>query len=496
MKYQFPTYSYPAFRDMTVFMSSGGMGNMVGIDPGMAAWNNSVFPPVPIEEYVRDRLEATSLADEIAARMPAVLVEQGSTLTGSLDDDALARAVAIAERADIVVLALGGASLWFNGERTEGEASDSADISLPLAQQKLAEAVAATGTPMVAVLVQGRPYVLPTGRAGCRCHRDRALRRPVRAGGGRRCALRHSRTTGKLPYSIPRHTGQIPVYHHQHAGTGYRNPLPPDVDRHYLDLEATPLYTFGHGLSYTEFAITDPAADSEFATDGAARIAFTLTNVGERAGETVAQLYNRGHIRPESPDPPSSWRASAAWNWPQENRVACRSPSTPRNSGTRTSRASSPWIPVLIEWHVGLDADDKAAAGTLRLTGASRPLSSADRTFLSEIVNRMSEQSVAAPAPLDRDTRQRRGPSDHLRAFIPIRRSAGWARITTWRHRASSTFPERRSSTAEIWSPGGRSATSSIADPSFVSATADPRPASTPAPSGTTTAASGSSRPT
>ena len=53
---------------MTVFMSSGGMGNMVGIDPGMAAWNNSVFPPVPIEEYVRDRLEATSLADEIAAR--------------------------------------------------------------------------------------------------------------------------------------------------------------------------------------------------------------------------------------------------------------------------------------------------------------------------------------------------------------------------------------------------------------------------------------------
>ena len=59
------------------------------------------------------------------------------------------------------VLALGGASLWFVGERTEGENSDSADIALPAAQTELAEAVAATGKPLVVVLVQGRAYALP-----------------------------------------------------------------------------------------------------------------------------------------------------------------------------------------------------------------------------------------------------------------------------------------------------------------------------------------------
>jgi beta-glucosidase len=284
-----------------------------------------------------------------------------------------------------VVLALGGASLWFNGERTEGEASDSADISLPLAQQQLAAAVAATGTPVVAVLVQGRPYVLP------QAVRDAAAIVIAPYGGPFGPAavvdvlFGTAEPTGKLPYSIPRHTGQIPVYHHQHAGTGYRNPLPPDVDRHYLDLEATPLYTFGHGLSFTEFAITDPAADSEFATDGAARIAFTLTNAGERAGATVAQLYigasSSGVTRP-------------AQQLAGFGRVELAAGESRRISFTLdasqlgyTNLAGEFTVdPGTIEWRAGLDADDRAAEGTLRLTGESRPLRSAERTFLSEVV--------------------------------------------------------------------------------------------------------------
>ncbi|MDQ7880319.1 glycoside hydrolase family 3 C-terminal domain-containing protein [Microbacterium sp. QXD-8] len=99
--------------------------------------------------------------------------------------------------------------------------------------------------------------------------------------------------SGKLPYSIPRHTGQIPVYHHQRAGTGYRNPLPPDVDRHYLDVPATPLFTFGHGLSYTKFVLSDLVADAEMTTSGSVRIAATVENAGERSGDTVVQLYAR-----------------------------------------------------------------------------------------------------------------------------------------------------------------------------------------------------------
>ena len=87
--------------------------------------------------------------------------EPGCGLTDDLEDADLERAVAAAREADVAVLALGGASLWFTGERTEGEASDTADISLPAAQVRLAEAAAAAGTPLVVVLVQGRPYALP-----------------------------------------------------------------------------------------------------------------------------------------------------------------------------------------------------------------------------------------------------------------------------------------------------------------------------------------------
>ena len=125
------------------------MGNMVGIDPGMAAWNNSLFPSMPIEDFVRYRLEATSLVDEVRRHAPATHFAAGSTLTTDLGEDALADAVSAAAASDVVVLALGGASLWFNGERTEGEASDSGDIALPAAQVRLAEAVAATGKPIV-----------------------------------------------------------------------------------------------------------------------------------------------------------------------------------------------------------------------------------------------------------------------------------------------------------------------------------------------------------
>ena len=203
VKLQFPTYSYPAFRDMTTFMSGGGMGNMVGIDPGMAAWNDSLFASMPIEDFVRDRLDATSLIDEVRRHAPTAHVGDGSTLTRDLGDDAIAEAVAAATASDVVVLALGGASLWFNGERTEGEASDSADISLPAAQMRLAEAVAATGKPIVVVLVQGRAYTLPPVDPGCRSDRRLVVRRTVRAGGRRRRPVRRGEPERKSAVQHP-----------------------------------------------------------------------------------------------------------------------------------------------------------------------------------------------------------------------------------------------------------------------------------------------------
>ena len=63
---QFPTYTYPAWREATLAMSSGELGNMVGVDPGMASWNSNLLPPMPTETLVHDRYGARTLSEQIA----------------------------------------------------------------------------------------------------------------------------------------------------------------------------------------------------------------------------------------------------------------------------------------------------------------------------------------------------------------------------------------------------------------------------------------------
>ncbi|MFH8249018.1 glycoside hydrolase family 3 N-terminal domain-containing protein [Microbacterium sp. B2969] len=390
VKFQFPTYTYPAFRDMTTFMTSGGMGNMVGVDPGMAAWNSSLFSPTPVDEFVRERLGATSLADEIAAHAAAAEHVRGSTLTTDFGDDAIAQAVTAAEASDVVVLALGGASLWFNGERTEGEASDSADISLPAAQQRLAEAVAATGKPIIVVLVQGRAYTLPQVVQDAAGLVVSSYGGPFGPAAVADVLFGDVNPSGKLPYSIPRHTGQIPVYHHQRYGTGYRNPLPPDVDRHYLDMPATPLYTFGHGLSYTEFALTDLAADASMPTDGSTEIAATIRNTGDRPGSTVVQLYVRvntaGATRPAqqlagftrvSLEPGESQRVTFT--------LAAAQLGYTDIAGEFVAE------PAPVDVWVSLNAETRPLETVIEVTGPKRALASDERVFLAAAVVHSTE---------------------------------------------------------------------------------------------------------
>lgn len=382
VKLQFPTYSYPAFRDMTTFMSGGGMGNMVGIDPGMTAWNDSIFASMPIEDFVRDRLDATSLVEEVGRHAFAVHLAQGSSLTRDLGADAIAEAVAAAETSDVVVLALGGASLWFNGERTEGEASDSADISLPEAQTRLAEAVAATGKPVVVVLVQGRAYTLPTVIQDAAAVVVSSYGGPFGPAAVADVLFGAVNPSGRLPYSIPRHTGQIPVYHHQRYGTGYRNPLPPDVDRHYLDMPATPLYAFGHGLSYTTFTLSDMAADAELTTSGETNIAATVTNTGERVGDTVVQLYVRVN---------TSGATRPAQQLAGFTRVSLEAGESRRVTFTLAAAQlgytdiSGEFVvePAAVDAWLSFDAETRPMEAAMRVTGPRRVLASSDREFLS-----------------------------------------------------------------------------------------------------------------
>ncbi|MFF1876013.1 glycoside hydrolase family 3 C-terminal domain-containing protein, partial [Kitasatospora herbaricolor] len=169
--------------------------------------------------------------------------------------------------------------------------SDSADIELPRNQRELIAAVAATGTPVVGVLSTGRPMAIAetlpslsalvhayySGQRGTRAIAD-ALFGVTNPG-------------GKLPYSMPRHTGQVPIYAGQHNGSGYRR-TESDMHKGYRDLPATPLLAFGHGLSYASFAYSDlTLSDSTVDSDGSIEVSVTVTNTGAVSGDEVVQLY-------------------------------------------------------------------------------------------------------------------------------------------------------------------------------------------------------------
>jgi beta-xylosidase len=96
---------------------------------------------------------------------------------------------------------------------------------------------------------------------------------------------------GKLPFTIPRHVGQMPIHYAQKWGSGYRR-TKDDIHKGYLDMPSTPLFAFGHGLSYTTFQYSPLKLESDTVdVSDQARVSFTVTNTGKRHGIEVVQLY-------------------------------------------------------------------------------------------------------------------------------------------------------------------------------------------------------------
>ncbi len=221
--------------------------------------------------------------------------------TRSKDDAGIPAAIEAATRADVALLFVGEEAIL------SGEAHSRADIRLPGIQERLIQSVAATGTPLVAVLMTGRPLAL-TGVVdalnGLLC-----VWHPGTMGGPAIADLLTGRAvpSGKLPATFPRMTGQVPIYYaHKRTGRPARpdrmtlmDDLPPRAPQHssgntsyHLDAGAEPLFPFGHGLSYTRFAYDRIATEPDTLVQGEAiTISARVRNVGQRAGVEVVQLY-------------------------------------------------------------------------------------------------------------------------------------------------------------------------------------------------------------
>jgi beta-glucosidase len=194
------------------------------------------------------------------------------------DGDDIKHAVALARKADVVILGLGE---W---QKISGEGFDRSDLNLPGKQEELLEAIAGTGKPVVLVLQNGRPLSITWAAK----HVPAILEAwyPGEFGGSAiaETLFGDNNPAGRLPISFPRSIGQLPDFY---------NHFPSKKDS-YIEGDSSPLFVFGHGLSYTSFKyddlkITTPAIHS--ADD--VLVSFKLTNTGQRAGDEVAQLYVR-----------------------------------------------------------------------------------------------------------------------------------------------------------------------------------------------------------
>jgi beta-glucosidase len=170
---------------------------------------------------------------------------------------------------------------------TCGEFRDRAELGLPGIQEELARAIVALGKPVVLVLVNGRPLAIPWLDENIPAILEAWLPGEEGAEALAEILFGAANPWGKLPISFPRSVGQLPI-HYNHKPSGGRSHWYGD----YVETSASPLYPFGHGLSYTTFSYSDLRIPSASAAAGEQiEIGLTVANTGKLAGHEVVQLY-------------------------------------------------------------------------------------------------------------------------------------------------------------------------------------------------------------
>ncbi|PPG58145.1 glycosyl hydrolase [Rathayibacter sp. AY1C7] len=231
--------------------------------------------------------EIPTVADALAGEFGSaeLLLAEGCSVEGD-DASGIAEAVRAAADSDVAIVVVGDRAGLF-GRGTVGEGNDVESLELPGRQRELVEAVVATGTPVVLVLLTGRPYAVGWALDGPSA--PAAVLQaffPGEEGAGAIAGVVSGRVdpSGHLPVSLPRSAGAQPF--------SYLHPIlggPSDV----TSADSTPVRPFGHGLSYTHFARTELAVEESAPTDGSFTATVRVRNTGERAGTDLVQLYAR-----------------------------------------------------------------------------------------------------------------------------------------------------------------------------------------------------------
>jgi beta-glucosidase len=257
---------------------------------------NNVFA-MPIDrdmaiEQDTDLGYIVTVHDALVSALPEVTVRyaEGCTITGD-DRSGFAAAVEAAAASDVAVMVMGERS-GLTEDCTTGESRDVASLRLTGVQEELVHAVAATGTPVVHVLVAGRPVGSPAVHAAVNAVLMAWL--PGEQGGSAIVDVLTGAASpgGKLPITYPRSSGQIPIFY-AHKVSGGRS----HWKGAYVDESNEPLYPFGHGLGYSTFTIAaGGAVPPSVALDDSVEVTALVTNTGQRSADEVVQLYARDPV--------------------------------------------------------------------------------------------------------------------------------------------------------------------------------------------------------
>jgi len=236
--------------------------------------------------------ECVSVKEGIRNLLPnaEIIVAEGcSAQWNETEKDGFEEAVAAARAADAVILCLG------EPQRYSGEGNSRADIGLTGVQSELAALCLEANKNTAALIFSGRPLTLTELDAACPAILEMWF--PGSEGGNAAANLLFGRVnpSGKVSMSFPKAVGQCPIYYN-HPSTGRPKKKPEDVHQpfasNYIGCGNLPLYPFGHGLSYTEFAYESMELDThELTKDGKITVKITVRNVGNRDGKEVVQLY-------------------------------------------------------------------------------------------------------------------------------------------------------------------------------------------------------------
>ncbi|MGR6917870.1 beta-xylosidase/alpha-l-arabinosidase [[Actinomadura] parvosata] len=236
---------------------------------------------------VEPGIAAPTLLEALRAELPGahITAEKG---TGVDDGDraGIPAAARLAAESDVAIVVLGDRSGLF-GRGTSGEGCDAESLDLPGAQRELAEAVLATGTPTVVVLMTGRAYAVPEIIEGAAAVVQAYFPGEEGAGAIARVLSGAVNPSGRLPMSMPRATAGQP-YSYLHPKLGAAGSV--------SNIDPAPVLAFGHGLSYTRFEYAGLTVTDEVEAGQPIRCSVVVRNAGDRAGAEVVQVYASDRI--------------------------------------------------------------------------------------------------------------------------------------------------------------------------------------------------------